>query len=218
MEMSGMEIEVWSDFACPWCALGHARLHAARARFEHGDELRVVHRSYELDPHAPARRELSMEQAVARKYGMAPEQARAGQARLAELGREDGVVFDFDLVQLGSTFDAHRVVQAARGRACEGALVDALFEAYFAEGRLLSDHAVLREVAVAAGLDAAVVDRVLSGSLYAKEVRDDEASAYELGVTGVPFFLVDGTWPIPGAQDVDTMVAILTRARARSLR
>lgn len=213
-----MEIEVWSDFACPWCALGHARLHAARTRFEHGDELRVVHRSYELDPHAPARRELSMDQAVARKYGMAPEQARAGRARLAELGRQDGVVFDFDLVQLGSTFDAHRVMQAARGRTCEGALVDALFEAYFAGGRLLSDHAVLREVAVAAGLDAAVVDRVLGGSLYAKEVRDDEAAAYELGVTGVPFFLVDGTWPIPGAQDVDTMVAILTWARARSLR
>ena len=159
-----------------------------------------------------------MEQAVARKYGMGAEQARAGQARLAELGREDGVVFDFDLVQLGNTFDAHRVVQAARGRACEGALVDALFEAYFADGRLLSDHAVLREVAVAAGLDAAVVDRVLGGSLYAKEVRDDEAAAYELGVTGVPFFLVDGTWPIPGAQDVDTMVTILTRARARSVR
>jgi predicted DsbA family dithiol-disulfide isomerase len=159
-----------------------------------------------------------MEQAVARKYGMGREQARAGQARLAELGREDGVVFDFDLVQLGSTFDAHRVVQAARGRACEGALVDALFEAYFTQGRLLSDHAVLREVAVAAGLEPAVVDRVLGGSLYAKEVRDDEAAAYELGVTGVPFFLVDGTWPIPGAQDVDTMVTILTRARARSLR
>jgi predicted DsbA family dithiol-disulfide isomerase len=216
--MSGMEIEVWSDFACPWCALGQARLRAARSRFEHGDELRVVQRSYELDPRAPARRELSMEQAVARKYGMGPEQARAGQARLAELGREDGIVFDFERVQLANTFDAHRLAQATRGRAYENSLVDALFEAYFAEGRLLSDHAVLREVAETAGLDSEVVDRVLGGSLFTKEVRDDEAAAYELGVTGVPFFLVDGAWPIPGAQDVDTIVTILTRAWARSVR
>ena len=213
-----MEIEVWSDFACPWCALGHARLRVARSRFEHGDELQVVHRAYQLDPRAPARRDLSMEQAVARKFGMGTEQARAGQARLAELGREDGIVFDFERVQLANTFDAHRLVQATRGRACEGSLVDALFEAYFAEGRLLSDHAVLREVAVASGLDAKVVDRVLGGSLFTKEVRDDEAAAYELGVTGVPFFLVDGAWPIPGAQDVDTMVTILSRAWTRSAR
>ncbi len=218
MKVSGMEIEVWSDFACPWCALGLARLHTARSRLEHGDEVRVVHRSYELDPRAPARRELSMEQAVARKYGMGPEQARAGQARLAGLGREEGILLDFDRVQLGSTFDAHRLAQAARGQACEEALLGALFEAYFAEGRLLSDHGVLREVAAVAGLDAELADRVLGGSLYAKEVRDDETAAYELGVTGVPFFLVDGAWPIPGAQDVDTMVNVLTRAWARSAR
>ncbi len=213
-----MEIEVWSDFACPWCALGQARLRAARSRFEHGDALQVVHRSYELDPRAPARRELTMEEAVARKYGMAPDQARAGHARMAELAREDGVVFHFDRVQLGSTFDAHRLVQAARGQSCEEVLIQALFEAYFAQGRLLSDHTVLREVADAAGLESALIDRVLGGSLYAKEVRDDEAAAFELGVTGVPFFLIDGSWSIPGAQDVDTMVTILTRAWARSQR
>jgi predicted DsbA family dithiol-disulfide isomerase len=211
-----MEIQVWSDFACPWCALGHARLDAARSRFEHGDALRVVHRSYELDPRAPARRELSMEQAVARKYGMGPEQARAGHARMVELGREDGVVFDFDRVQLGSTFDAHRLAQASRGHPCEEALIAALFDAHFAQGRLLSDHAVLRDIAAAAGLEAELVDRVLGGSLYAKEVRDDEATAFEIGVTGVPFFLIDGAWPIPGAQDVDTMLTILTRAWART--
>lgn len=213
-----MEIEVWSDFACPWCALGFARLRAARSRFEHGDEVRVVHRSYELDPGAPARRDLTMEQVLARKYGMAPEQARAGHARMVELGREDGVDFDFDRIQLGNTFDAHRLAQAARGQAGEEQLVQALFQAYFAEGRLLSDHDVLRELATGAGLDPGLVDRVLTGSLYTKEVRDDEAAALELGASGVPFFLIDGAWPIPGAQDVDTMVIILARAWDRSAR
>jgi predicted DsbA family dithiol-disulfide isomerase len=123
---------------------------------------------------------------------------------------------DFDRVQLGSTFDAHRLAQASRGQPGEEALIAALFNAHFAEGRLLSDHAVLRDVAAAVGLDPAVVDRVLSGALFAKEVRDDESAALELGVTGVPFFLIGGAWPIPGAQDVDTMVTILTRAWARA--
>ena len=75
-----MEIEIWSDFACPWCALGLYRLDAARRVFEHGGEIAVVHRSFELDPRSPARRERSMEQAVARKYHLSPEQVRAGHA------------------------------------------------------------------------------------------------------------------------------------------
>ena len=78
IEASGMEIEVWSDFACPWCALGLARLRIARSRLEHGDEVRVAHRSYELDPRAPARRELSMEQAVSSQVRDEP---RAGPGR-----------------------------------------------------------------------------------------------------------------------------------------
>src|SRR5271166_572204 len=110
-----MQIEIWSDFACPWCALGLSRLDAALQAFEHGDEVSVLHRSFELDPRAPARRERSMEEAVASKYGLSAAQVRAGHAQLAALGREVGLAFHFDRVQLGSTFDAHRLTHAARG-------------------------------------------------------------------------------------------------------
>jgi predicted DsbA family dithiol-disulfide isomerase len=211
-----MEIQVWSDFACPWCALGFYRLDAALTRFEHGDAVEVAHRSYELDPHAPARRDLTSEQAVARKYGLGTEQVKAGQAQLTELGRQVGMVFRFDRVQLGNTFDAHRLAQAARGQDSEDALVKGLFAAYFTEGRLLSDHAVLAEVAASAGLEAGLTDKVLGGELYAREVRLDESAAYELEVTGVPYFLINGAWPIPGAQEVETLVTVLERAWARS--
>ena len=210
-----MEIEIWSDFACPWCALGLYRLDAARRVFEHGGEIAVVHRSFELDPRAPARRERSMEQAVARKYHLSPEQVRAGHARLTALGLEVGMVFDFERVQLGSTFDAHRLAQAARGEECEEPLVRSLFSAYFTDGRLLSDHAVLRDVARTAGLPEHITEKVLGGEAYTLEVRADEAAAVELGVTGVPYFLVNGAWPIPGAQDVDTMLILLRRAWSR---
>ena len=210
-----MEIEVWSDFACPWCALGLYRLDTARRVFEHGDEIGVVHRSFELDPRSPARREQSMEEAVARKYHLSPEQVRAGQAQLTALGLEVGLVLDFERVQRGSTFDAHRLAQAARGEQCEASVVRSLFSAYFTDGRLLSDHAVLRDVARTAGLPEHIAEKVLGGDAYTREVRADEDTAVELGVTGVPYFLINGAWPIPGAQDVDTMLILLRRAWSR---
>jgi predicted DsbA family dithiol-disulfide isomerase len=211
-----MEIQVWSDFACPWCVLGLSRLREACRQFEHGDEVSVVHRSFELHPRAPARVGRTMEEAAAAKYGIGPAQARAGHNRLKALGREVGIDFAFDRVQLGNTFNAHRLAQAARGTPQEEALVDGLFAAYFTEGRLLSDHEVLVDVAVSAGLDAQRVREVLSGGAYAEAVRADEAAADEMEVAGVPFFLINGAWPVPGAQDVETMLILLRRARARS--
>ncbi len=211
-----MEIQLWSDFACPWCALGFTRLDVALAQFEHADDVTVVHRSFELDPSAPARRDLTMEEVLRRKYGMGPEQIAAGHARLTEMGAEVGFDFHFERIQLGNTFDAHRLALAARGSEQEHALISGLFAAYFTEGRLLSDHQVLREVADAAGLDEVLTDKVLGGELFGREVRLDEAAAQELEVTGVPFYLVDGRWPIPGAQDVRTLVTVLDRAWARA--
>jgi predicted DsbA family dithiol-disulfide isomerase len=210
-----MDVEVWSDFACPWCVLGLARLDVALRGFEHGDEVNVVHRSFELDPRAPARRERSMADAVAAKYGISPERVRAGHEQMTALGAEVGVVFEFDRVQLGNTFDAHRLAQASRGTSVEAGVLQGLFAAHFTEGRLLSDHGVLREIAGAAGLDEAITEKVLAGELYAREVRLDEAAAQDLGVTGVPFFLINGAWPIPGAQDVETLEIVLRRAWSR---
>ena len=210
-----MEVQVWSDFACPWCALGFARLDVARREFEHGDQVHVVHRSYELHPRARATSDLNMVDAVAAKYGTTAERVRVHNEHLTMLGRDVGLELDFERVRLGSTFDAHRLAHAARGTDGEEVLLRGLFRAYFTEGRLLSDHGVLREVAAAAGLDDSLTEKVLAGDMYAREVRIDESDALELDVTGVPYFLINGSWPIPGAQDVDTLVTVLRRAWSR---
>jgi len=210
-----MQIDVWSDFACPWCALGLYRLEAACRAFEHGDRVTVVHRSFELDPRAPARRERSMEAAVAARYGLSAERVRAGHDQLTALGQEVGFVFDFGRVQLGSTFDAHRLAQAARGTENESRVVKELFSAHFSEGRQLSDHEVLRDVARSAGLPEHVAESVLASDAYADAVRADEAAAEDHGVTGVPLFLIGGVWPVPGAQDTETMLVLLRRAWSR---
>jgi predicted DsbA family dithiol-disulfide isomerase len=211
-----VQIDVWSDFACPWCAVGLHRLDVVREQFEHGHEITVRHRAFELDPRAPAKRPQSMDEILAIKYGLSPAQARVGHERLTAMGAEVGMEFHFDRVQLGNTFDAHRLAQAARGTAAEDGLVKGLFGAYFTEGLLLSDHDTLRGVAAAAGLDDDLVTLVLDGDAQADQVRADEAAARELGITGVPHFLINGAWAVPGAQDVDTMVTVLNRAWERA--
>jgi len=214
-----VDVQIWSDFACPWCALGLARFERARRAFEHGDGVAVVHRSFELHPRAswaPAQRgDLSMEEVVARKYGLARQHVRALHDRLTAMGAEVGVAFDFDRAQPGPTFDAHRLAQAARGTAAEEALVRGLFRARFTDGLQLADRGVLRQVAHGAGLPDDLTDEVLAGDAWAAAVRADEAAAAELGVTGVPFFLINGQWPLPGAQDVETMATVLARAWSR---
>ncbi len=210
-----MQIDVWSDYACPWCALGLARLHSALAGFEHADEVTVVHRAFELHRHAPARVDVTQEQRLGRKYGMSPEQVRAGHAHLTALGAEVGFTFDFERVRSGSTFDAHRHTQAVPGTVQEHPLAQRLFAAHFSEGRQLSDHAVLEDLARSAGVPEHITEKVLGGTAYAAEVRADEAAAAELDVTGVPYFLIGGAWPVPGAQDVETLRVVLRRAWSR---
>jgi predicted DsbA family dithiol-disulfide isomerase len=209
-------MEIWSDFACPWCALGIYRLDAALEQFEHGEDFTVVHRSFELDPGAPARRPQTMEQVLAARYGMSPAQVRAGHERMTALGAEVGMAFDFDRLQLGSTFDAHRLAQAARGTAAEDAVVKGLFGAHFSDGRQLSDPVVLAEVAAAAGLAPERTAAVLESDAYRDAVRADEEAARELDITGVPHFVINGKWAIPGAQDIETMGIVLRRAWERS--
>lgn len=211
-----VEIQLWSDYACPWCALGLYRLDAAREQFAHGEAVTVVHRSFELDPRAPARRTQTMDEVLAHKYGMSPEQVRAGHERMTSMGRQVGMEFRFERIQLGSTFDAHRLTRAARGTPVEDALVKGLFAAYFTDGQLLADPEVLVNVATTAGMDADAARTVLAGDTHTDAVRADEAEARELGITGVPHFVINGKWAVPGAQDVETMVLALGRAWERT--
>src|SRR5258708_24719362 len=196
-----MQIDVWSDYSCPRCALGLARLRVALAGFEHADEVTVVHRAFELGRHAPARVEGTQEERLRRKYGMSPEQVRAGHAHLTALGAEVGFIFDFEHVRSGSTFDAHRLMQAVRGTADEHGLAQRLFAAHFSEGRQLSDHAVLGDVARSAGLPEHITERVLGGTTYTAEVRPDEALAEERDVTGGAYLLLRGARAHPRGHD-----------------
>jgi predicted DsbA family dithiol-disulfide isomerase len=207
-----MRVDVWSDVVCPWCFVGLANLEQAMGAFEHGDEVDVVLHSFELDPHAPAEDPRSLNELLAKKYGTSIEQVEAGQARLVAMGAERGIDFQFDKARRANSFDAHRLLHLAADHGLQLELKHRLGRAYFTDGALISDHDVLRKVAVDAGLDPAEVDAVLESDRYTDAVRRDEAEAHDIGVGGVPFFVFDGRLGLSGAQPPATLRRVLERA------
>ena len=207
-----MLIEIWSDVVCPWCYVGKRNLEAALAEFDHADQVDVEWRSYERDPTTPKRVERSMDEVLARKYGMSTEQAVAANRQMTELAAKVGLEYHLDQVQIGNTFDAHRLIHLAAGSGKAGELKERLLRAYFTEGQAIGDPAVLAGLAAEVGLDPVRVSAVLDGDEFAAEVRADEARAMELGSTGVPFFVFDERLGIPGAQPPDVLLRLLNRA------
>jgi predicted DsbA family dithiol-disulfide isomerase len=212
--MAELRIDVWSDIACPWCYVGKRRLERALKEFPHASQVALVWHAFELDPAAPKERDRSLSHAerIAKKYGMTTEQARRSTERLVETARGEGLSFDFENIRSGNTFDAHRVVQLGLERGVQGAVEERFFRAYLEEGALMSDHGTLVRLAAEAGLDEGEVADVLSGDLYAREVRADEAEAHELGITGVPCFVLAERFGVTGAQSSQVMLSALNHA------
>jgi predicted DsbA family dithiol-disulfide isomerase len=207
-----MQIQVWSDVVCPWCYVGKRNLEHALADFAHADEVQVEWRSYELDPEAPRRRPGSYVERIARKYGLSVSEARARMARIISVGADAGIDFRFDDAQPGNTFDAHRLLHLAGALGVQHELKERLFAATFTEGQPIGDRDVLVKLALDAGVPEADARRVLESREYADAVRNDEVEAMELGVRGVPFFVIDGRYGVSGAQPPDVMRGVLDRA------
>jgi predicted DsbA family dithiol-disulfide isomerase len=210
-----MDVEIWSDIACPWCYIGKRRFEAALAEFEHRDDVNVTWRSFELDPEAPPERGGDRAERLAQKYGMTIEQARAAEQQLTAVAAGDGLGFRFDIARSGTTFDAHRVVHLAETHGLQDAMKERLLRAYFIEGELMADHDTLARLAVEVGLDEQEVRELLAGDRYAEEVRDDEQTATQLGISAVPTFVVDRKLGASGAQPPDALLELLREGWAK---
>lgn len=209
-----MRIDIWSDVICPWCYLGARRLGTALDQLGFADEVEVHWRAYQLDPRAPAEPH-DLRGALERKYG--PGAFERMTTRLTALGRQEGIDYRFDLSQRVNTFDAHCLLAWAgeQGVAAQGQLAERLFSGYFTRGENVADRELLLRAAAECGLDAPAGAVAFDDERFAVEVRDDIAQAMERGITGVPAFFIEDTWLIPGAQEVETMVDVLQRARAK---
>ncbi|MEA2316134.1 MAG: hypothetical protein QOD44_323 [Solirubrobacteraceae bacterium] len=206
-----MHVEIWSDIACPWCYIGKRRFEAALEQFEHRDDVRVTWRSFELDPGAPAERTGDRAEHLARKYGSSVEQARGMQDHMTEVAAGEGLEFRFDAARSGNTFDAHRLLHLAEAHGLQDAMKERLMRAYLGEGELISDHATLERLGVEAGLPADEVRDMLAGDRYATDVREDERTASSLGISAVPFFVVDRAMGASGAQPPEVLAELLRR-------
>ena len=211
-----MNIEIWSDIACPWCYIGKRRFEQALNQFPHRDALDIVWRSFELDPKAPARQTVPTVELLATKYGMSAEKAQAMMDSMTATGAIDGLEFRFDRTISGNTFDAHRLIHFAATVGQRAAMVERLFAAYFTEGEAMGDHDTLVRMASDIGLDATAVRNMLLSDAHATDVRSDEARAQQFGITGVPFFAINERHGISGAQPAAAIVEALTKAWAES--
>jgi predicted DsbA family dithiol-disulfide isomerase len=207
-----MEVEIWSDINCPWCYIGKRRFEAALSGFEHADEVRLTWRSFELDPAAPAETPGNGATMLAEKYGVSLQRARAMEENVSQIAAADGLEYELEHARIGSSFDAHRVVHLAARHGLQDAMQERLFRARFSEGRLISDIETLVLLGTEVGLDGADVRAVLAGEEFSEAVRDDEATARQLGITGVPMFVIDRAYGMSGAQPAEQLLALLEHA------
>jgi predicted DsbA family dithiol-disulfide isomerase len=211
-----MRVDVWSDLICPWCYLGKRRLERALAGFEHRAQVEVVHRAFELDPARPRDRTFDRVASLAEKYGLTETRARAMEEEMERRASGDGLEYHLLGGVVGNTFDAHRLVHLARARGSEGTVLERLYRAHFTENRSIFDPASLAALGAEAGLDLEEARRALDGDAHAAEVRADERTAHELGVTGVPFFVLGGRYAVSGAQPPEVLGQALERAWAET--
>ncbi len=201
-----MKVEIWSDVVCPWCYIGKRRFERALQDFPHPVELSW--HSFQLDPRPSSPAEGSYADRLARKYGVPVTQAQQMLDTMTAAAAAEGLDFRFDLARSGNTMDAHRLLHHAGDR--QDALKERLLRAYFTEGQPIADASTLAVLAGEVGItDAAAV---LATDRYRDAVRADLARAEDLGITGVPFFLVDGRYAIPGAQSPEVVLRTLTKA------
>lgn len=212
--MPALRLDIWSDIACPWCYVGKRRLETALARFEHAADVEIVWRAFELDPSAPAVRDdgPGYVERLASKYRKSTAEAQGMLTKMTETGAADGLELRFDRVRSGNTFDAHRLLHFAHEHGRQGAMKERLFRAYMTEGQSIGDREVLVTLAGEVGLDVAAAREVLETGRYADDVRTDEGLARELGISGVPFFVLGGRLGVSGAQPADVLLGALERA------
>jgi predicted DsbA family dithiol-disulfide isomerase len=209
IEWSTMQVEIWSDIACPWCYVGKRRFETALADFDHADDVSIIWRSFELSPDAPAELEGDMAERLAAKYGMTVEQAREMEANMTATAADEGLDYHLDIRRAANTFDGHRLIHLAEQHGLGDVMKERLLAAHFSEGRLVSDHAELTELGAEVGLDREEVRAMLASDRFGDDVRADETTARQYGISGVPTFIIDSQIGVSGAQSPDVLLALL---------
>lgn len=221
-----MNIDIWSDVACPWCYIGKRRFESALAAFPHRDKVTVTWHSYQLDPSLPEHDDRSEAEYLAATKGMPVDQVRQMFGHVAEQAAAEGLEYDFDTLIVANSMKAHQLIQLAKesgGKDSTDAtgtvdttVEEALFRAHFEDGEDIGSTDVLTRIGVAAGLDTDDIAAELQSGSRIPAVQADVRRAASLGLNSVPTFVLDMELAVPGAQPVEVFSRALEQQWERS--
>lgn len=204
-----MKIEIWSDFACPFCYIGKTRFETALNQFKNKDEVEVVYKAYQLNPYAPKTMEGNAYEAFAKGHNMTVKEAKDRFKMFEQNAKTVGLTYNYDIIQMTNTFDAHRLAKFASTKNLEEKLTSRLMKAYFTDGKNLSDIDTLVKLATEVGLDQKQAKEVLVSNQFKDEVSAQIDEARKVGVQGVPFFVINRKYGVSGAQQTEYFTQVL---------
>ena len=206
-----MNVEIWSDVMCPFCYIGKRKFEKALEQFPHKNNIKIIWKSFQLDPSTVTDPSLNTVEHLAEKKGWS-QQAQETTAHVTNIAKQVGLDFHFEKAVVANSFDAHRLSHLAKKYGKQNDLEEKLFLAYFTEGKNTADHSTLLQIGKELGLDEQEITAVLNSDTYANEVEQDITEAQQVGVRGVPFFVLDRKYAVSGAQESDTFLGALTKA------
>lgn|SRR5574343_41437 len=207
-----MKVEIWSDIMCPFCYIGKRHFEAALKQFPQANEVEIEWKSFQLDPTIPKMVErVDVYQYLADKKGMSLEQSKAMHQNVIQMAKNAGLEYNFDIAVVGNSKDAHRLIQFAKTKGLGDQAEEALFKAYFTDGKNMADLNDLIEIGTSIGLDAVELSSILGGDAFAYEMMQDVQEAQNIGVQGVPFFVFDRKYAVSGAQPVEAFLQTLEK-------
>lgn len=209
-----MKIEIWSDIMCPFCYIGKRRFDEALAQFAHKDQVEVEWKSFMLSPDLQTDPSKNINQFLAEHKGISLEEATGMNDHVANMAAQAGLTYNFDKAVVANSFNAHRFIHFAKQYGKQSEAEEKLFAAYFTEGKNIDDAPTLLAIAAEMDLDAAKLTNVMGSGAYAKDVLADIQEAQELGIRGVPFFVLNRKYAISGAQETAVFLGTLEKAFA----
>lgn len=216
--MQHIKIDLVSDINCPWCYLGEARLKQAMEASAEKYTFSLHYKPFELSPQAPEAGE-PKEVYFRRNYGPdSLDRIEASIRQLAALGKQDGVIFNFDRsTVIHNTFNGHRLIWLAEAYGCQAKVATALFEANFTDGRNVNDSNLLKEIGWDAGIPAERLEAFFASQEGIEEVRSLENWAKNAGISGVPAFILNDKYLVSGAQPTETLLQVFTQLEKEAL-
>lgn len=207
-----MKVDIWSDVRCPFCYIGKRKFELALEQFEHKAQVEIEWHSFELDPDAETKPQANSYDELAEKKGQTREWAVQMTDHVVKVAAGVGLNFNFEQAVVANSFNAHRLIQLAKFNGLDNEVEEALFIAHFIDGQNIDDFTVLIAIGTAAGLEKMAIEEMLNSFEFSNEVRADEQIAQQIGISGVPFFVIDHKLAVSGAQPPETFLAAMEQA------